>query len=292
MSRGLSHKLGTNFDLTLHMNMTPLVSGLISIGVLLPLGFEFSSSLITLPKRETTPLPISELSPVDDTALPFGPGESLTFDVDYGIIPAGTARVRVMEGPHGLWRIEAEGKSRRFYDWVFPVRDSYISIVDPARRLPVRFIRSVNEGGYCLEQDYRFNWEEGWCETEEHRRRTPNLEDAFQLPGRIQDMVSAFYFARGMDFSDMTAGDVFSIPTLVDGERFDLRVQYAGTATAKAAGQGWSCLVFHPVIEEGRIWSSPDDLTLYISADKRRLPVLVESDLLIGAMRMTLVSVD
>jgi hypothetical protein len=274
------------------MNMTPLVSGLISIGVLMPLGFEFSSSLMTLPKQEATPLPDSALSPKEHGALPFGPGESLTFDVDYGIIPAGTARVRVLEGQNGLWRIEAEGKSRRFYDWVFPVRDSYISIVDPARRLPVRFIRSVNEGGYRLEQDYQFNWKEGWCETEEHRRRTPNLEDAFQLPGRIQDMVSAFYFARGMDFSNMTAGDVFSIPTLVDGERFDLRVRYAGMATAKAAGQEWACLVFHPVIEEGRVWSSPDDLTIYISADERHLPVLVESDLLIGAMRMTLVHLN
>lgn len=270
-----------------------VILGLVSLGLVIPIRFEFSTTLQTLPKQGIAP-PTPELltPPSKLTSLPFAPGEHLRFDVDYGFIPAGTAEVKVVEDRGGLWRIEAIGKSRRFYDLVFPVRDEYTSIIDPMLRLPVRFIRSVSEGGYRLEQDYRFNWEQGWCETEEHRRRTPDLEDAFRMPGRVQDMVSAFYFARGYDFSALKAGERFAIPTLVDGELYNLEIQYSGLETVEAAGRHWSCMVFHPVIQEGRIWSSPDDLTLYISADERHIPVMVESDLLIGAMRMTLVSAD
>lgn len=270
-----------------------VILGLASLGLIIPIRFAFSTTLQTLPKEQITPPTPEMLMPAGKLkSLPFDPGEHLQFDVDYGIIPAGTAKVVVVEDVDGLWRIEATGKSRRFYDWVFPVRDQYTSIIDPVLRLPVRFIRSVSEGGYQLEQDYRFNWERGWCETEEHRRRTPGLEDAFRMPGRVQDMVSALYFARGNDFSDMKADERFVIPTLVDGELYNLEIQFSGLESIEAAGHEWLCMVFHPVIQEGRIWSSPDDLTLYISADERRLPVMVESDLLIGAMRMTLVSAD
>ena len=253
-----------------------------------PIGFEFSQSLQTLPKAAAIPLAPEDLSRGTQRVSAFQPGEFLRFDIDYGVIPAGTATLEVKHSKSGLWEIRAEGRSRRFYDWVFPVRDTYISTFDPETQLPVRFVRNISEGGYRLEQDYRFNWSAGWCETEEHRRRTPDVEDAFQLPGRMQDMVSAFCVARNMDFSELEMGQTFSIPTLVDGETYDLRIAYGGKALKEAAGREWSCLVFHPVIQEGRIWSSPDDLTLWISDDSRHLPICVESDLLVGTIRMTL----
>lgn len=253
-----------------------------------PIGFEFSQSLQTLPKAAAIPLAPEDLSRGTQRISAFQPGEFLRFDIDYGVIPAGTATLEVKHSKSGLWEIRAEGRSRRFYDWVFPVRDTYISTFDPETQLPVRFVRNISEGGYRLEQDYRFNWSAGWCETEEHRRRTPDVEDAFQMPGRMQDMVSAFCVARNMDFSELEMGQTFSIPTLVDGETYDLRIAYGGKALKEAAGREWSCLVFHPVIQEGRIWSSPDDLTLWISDDSRHLPICVESDLLVGTIRMTL----
>lgn len=253
-----------------------------------PIGFEFSQSLQTLPKAAAIPLAPEDLSRGTQRISAFQPGEFLRFDIDYGVIPAGTATLEVKHSKSGLWEIHAEGRSRRFYDWVFPVRDTYISTFDPETQLPVRFVRNISEGGYRLEQDYRFNWSAGWCETEEHRRRTPDVEDAFQMPGRMQDMVSAFCVARNMDFSELEMGQTFSIPTLVDGETYDLRIAYGGKALKEAAGREWSCLVFHPVIQEGRIWSSPDDLTLWISDDSRHLPICVESDLLVGTIRMTL----
>ena len=40
---------------------------------------------------------------------------------------------------------------------------------------------------------------------------------------------------------------------------------------------------------QGRIWKDADDLTVIVSADDRHLPVLIESDLVIGSVRLELV---
>ena len=43
------------------------------------------------------------------------------------------------------------------------------------------------------------------------------------------------------------------------------------------------------MVQEGRIWKDADDLTVIVSADDRHLPVLIESDLVIGSVRLELV---
>lgn len=250
---------------------------------------EFSSTLTTVPKPLAFPLSPSDLVP-DRPITAFAPGERLEYDIDYGPIPAGTASLEVIAQPDGTWRLEGEGRSRRFYDWVFKVRDSYVSVFDPASQLPVRFLRDVKEGGYELHQDYRFDWSAGWCETEEHRRRTPNEEDAFALPGRLQDMVSAFYMLRNMDFTGAAPGDIFTLPTIVDGELFPLAVTFVGREQVRLAGSTHSALLFQPVIQEGRIWSSRDDLQIWVSDDEAHTPLIAETQLLIGSMRLTLTS--
>ena len=39
----------------------------------------------------------------------------------------------------------------------------------------------------------------------------------------------------------------------------------------------------------GRIWEDEDDLTVYVSADEQRIPVLIKSDLVVGSVRLELV---
>ena len=47
--------------------------------------------------------------------------------------------------------------------------------------------------------------------------------------------------------------------------------------------------MFQPLVKKGRIWKDEEDLTLYVSADARRMPVLVKSNLLVGSVRLELI---
>ena len=220
----------------------------------------------------------------------FEPGERLAYRIRFGPIVAATAEVGVHDS--GLWRgrptweIRAEGATRPGFDWFFKVRDVYRSYYDPSLLAPIRFIRDVHEGGYEIHQDYRFDWERSCVETEWHRKR--GQHEAFAVAPGTQDMVSAFFTARNWDLAQLDVGDILEVPCLVDGELFPLMIRYGGREVIEVEQGNWVCDTFHPVILAGRVWEDPDDLTVYVSADSNRIPVLVRTKVLIGAIELEL----
>ncbi|MGA0435835.1 MAG: DUF3108 domain-containing protein, partial [Flavobacteriales bacterium] len=53
-------------------------------------------------------------------------------------------------------------------------------------------------------------------------------------------------------------------------------------------GRHWDCIVIQPIIQTGRIWENSTDLTVYISNDGRHIPVLAETQILFGKIKMQL----
>lgn len=235
-------------------------------------------------------LPTRTLDPGPSRVTAFAPGERFAYRIRFGPIVAATADVTVHDS--GLWRgrptweIRAEGRTGPGFDWFFKVRDTYRSYYDPALLAPVRFVRDVHEGGYEIHQDYRFDWERSCVETEWHRKR--GRGEAFGVAPGTQDMVSAFYTARNWSLDGLHVGDTLEIPCLVDGELFPLRIRYGGPVEVEVEAGTWQCDAFHPVILAGRVWENPDDLTVYVSADENRIPVLVRTRVLIGSVELEL----
>jgi hypothetical protein len=198
----------------------------------------------------------------------FRPGEKLTYRLHYGIIDAAYGELTVRDaGPvngRPTWEMVARGWTHKSFNWFFRVEDTYRSRFDVATLHPVQFVRDVHEGGYEIHQDYRFDWTRRFVETEEHRKRPP-VGEGFQVSEGTFDMVSAFAAARNWDLSRVRKGDILTVSTLIDGE-------------------------LYPFIQTGRIWSDEDDLTVYVSNDRNRIPVLAKSDILVGSVRMELTS--
>ena len=214
--------------------------------------------------------------------------ESLSYTVRYGLIHAGVAELRTEMGPEyggrQTIRVVGTGRSTGALDWVFQVRDHYESHVDADGLFPHRFIRSVQEGGYRLERDIRFDPE----------RRLAITDDAKgirhqAIPPFCQDLVSSFQFARHLPLASIPEGGLVEIPTFLDGEVHLVRARKIGAERVEVKAGTFDCWAFKPVVMEGRIWKDEDDLTVYISADHRRIPVLVKTDLLVGSLKLELV---
>lgn len=218
--------------------------------------------------------------------LPFQ-GELLQYRVRYGFITAGQAQLAVSPGPdygeRSTWQVVGTGRSTGAFDWVFKVRDHYETHLDRAGLFPHRFIRSVKEGGYRLERDIAFNAVQNTAAVQHHGR-----VDHLSVPDGCQDLVSAFYYARSLPLENMATGDLIEVPTLVDGKVHSVRARLTGREQVRVPSGTYDCWRFSPVVQEGRIWKSNDDLTVYVSADARRIPVLVESDLVVGSVRIEL----
>ncbi|MEJ7589822.1 MAG: DUF3108 domain-containing protein, partial [Ferruginibacter sp.] len=135
----------------------------------------------------------------------FKEGETITMKVFYNslglYIGAGEATfTSVLERFNGkaVYHCVGEGKTYSFFDNFFKVRDRYETYIDTASMLPLKFIRNVDEGGYKIYNNVTFNHSAGTA---------ISTKGVFKTPHCIQDVISAIYYARNIDFDAYKPGD-------------------------------------------------------------------------------------
>ncbi|MBL4703528.1 MAG: DUF3108 domain-containing protein [Flavobacteriales bacterium] len=214
----------------------------------------------------------------------FKVGEKLTYKMHYGLIDAGSATLEVKSttktiNGRPLLHVVGKGKSINTFDWFFKVRDRYESYIDKDGMFPWIFIRRVYEGGIEINQDYTFY---------QHKKKVNTGKVKVDAPANVQDMLSAFYYARTMDYSNAKIGDEFEINCIVDGKTWPLKIKYKGKEEVKIRKGKFRCLKFAPVLQEGRIWESEEDLTVWITDDKNKIPLLAKTKIVVGSIKMEL----
>lgn len=215
----------------------------------------------------------------------FKPGEKLTYVVHYGWLNAGEAVVELKESEREIagrkvWVATGTGRSLGAFNTFYKVDDRYETHFDAKGVFPYAFIRRVSEGGYEFSQDYVYNQVKGEVTTQK--------KQTHKVPASVQDMLSAFYFARTIDFSKAKEGDIFTIETFMDDELWPLRMKYLGKETIKLRNGKYRCLKFQPVVQEGRIFKGNDDLNVWITDDGNRIPVLAQAKVLVGSIKLEL----
>ncbi len=144
-------------------------------------------------------------------------------------------------------------------------------------------IFSLNIASYTKNQNVSFN----------HYLDSASSEKAtISIPEYTQDLISAFYYARTIDFVHAKEGDVFPINGYLDDEILPLNIKYLGKEKIKSK-VGWiNCIKFRPMLTEGRVFKEQEDMTVWVSDDKNRIPVRVQADVLVGSIKMDLVKYE
>lgn len=213
----------------------------------------------------------------------FQKGERLEYEVSYGWITAGEAIISITEEDHeiagrSVLHVVGEGNSLGAFNWFFKVRDRYETYLDEEGVFPWMFVRDIHEGGFELQQQYTFNQYSNSVSTEKGNE--------YDVPDGIQDMISAFYRARTLDLEGLKPGDTFELEAFVDEEVWPLQIRYDRRETKKVGIGKFDCLVFTPVVQEGRIFEEEEDLQVWITADQNRIPILAEAKVLVGSISM------
>lgn len=215
----------------------------------------------------------------------FQPGEKLTYIVHYGWVNAGEAVVQLKESEREVagrkvWVATGKGRSLGAFNTFYKVDDLYETHFDAQGVFPYAFVRRVSEGGYKFSQDYLYNQQRGEVTTQK--------QATHKVPAGVQDMLSAFYYARTFDFSTAQPGDEFIINTFLDDELWPLRMKFVKRETIKLRTGKYRCLKFQPVVQEGRIFKGNDDLNVWITDDGNRIPVLAQAKVIVGSIKMEL----
>lgn len=215
----------------------------------------------------------------------FQAGEKLTYVLHYGFMNAGEATLELKEGEREIQgrkilHATGIGHSVGAFKAFYKVDDLYETYFDKDGVFPWVFIRRVDEGGYTFSQDYLYM---------QHRHQVTTQEKkTHDVPASVQDMLSAFYYARTIDYSTAQPGQEYTIDCFMDNEDWPLRMKFIGKETVKLRNGSYRCLKFQPVVQEGRIFKANDDLNVWITDDGNHIPVLAQAKVLVGSIKMEL----
>jgi hypothetical protein len=216
----------------------------------------------------------------------FQTGEKLRYRISYGIIDAGEAVLEVNSttkkgNERELLHVKGIGRTLGGFNSFFKVNDTYESYIDKKGCFPWFFVRRVDEGGYKITQDYTFY---------QHLEKVNNgTGKEFKTPIGIQDMMSSFYYARNLDFTNLKQYDVFEFKCFMDDETYLLKIKYIGDELIHIRKGKFNCHKFVPVVQTGRYFKSEDDVNFWITNDANKIPVLIRAKIPVGTVKMHLV---
>ena len=215
----------------------------------------------------------------------FQAGEKLTYVLHYGWVNAGEATIELTESDQDIQgrkvlRAVGEGHSVGAFKTFYEVDDHYETFFDEAGVFPWVFIRRVKEGGYEFSQDYLY--------LQHLRQVKTQKKETHTVPANVQDMLSAFYYARTIDYSNAKEGDEFMIECFMDDAYWPLKMRFVKAETIKLRNGKYRCLKFQPVVQEGRVFKTNDDLNVWVTDDANHIPVLVQAKVLVGSIKMEL----
>jgi hypothetical protein len=231
--------------------------------------------------------------------LSFRPGEEARYRISYNWFvlwtDVGEVRFSVKDSKvSGIpcLHLLAVGATYKSWDWFFKVRDRYESWVDPETLKPIVFNRDVYEGGYTIKHRYVFNHRKGLAYTQTQNNDKPARRDTFSITDCTFDLVSVLYYVRNIDYSGYRVNDTIPITILLDNEIYNIYFRYLGTEKKKIKKLGEiDCMKFSAMLIQGSVFKGGEKMFLWVTNDKNRIPVYIESPIIIGSVRGTLVDI-
>ncbi len=226
----------------------------------------------------------------------FQDGEWFKFEMSYsGFLKAGNATMALKTSNingKDVYHVVGKGWTTGAIKWFFKVKDRYESYFDKTTGLPYKFIRKIDEGGHTKDIEIEFNH---GSKTAKVTNNKHNTVKNISINSDVQDMLSSFYYLRNnYDTNKIKTGDVVKLDLFFDEENYGFKLKYLGTETIKVKVNNSKISVktlkFRPSVLAGRVFKEEESVTLWVSADKNKIPLKVQADLAVGSLRANLVA--
>ncbi len=220
----------------------------------------------------------------------FGHGEELTYRVFYDSwlthwLTAGTGKMKIYEEPvtvrgRETFKIEVTGNSTGLFTLFYKVRDKFTSFVDKQALVPLRFLRDTHEGKFKLKDEVDFD----------HKNLTAtSFKKTKEITPGVQDIVSAFYYVRTMDFDTAEAGDAYYLNFYLDDSVYRSKIIFMGRDWVKTSLGKFYCMGFKPKVAQGDLFKEPYPMMLWVTDDRNKIPILAKSGVYIGSITLELI---
>lgn len=223
----------------------------------------------------------------------FSSGEVLKYKVHYGVITAAEAVIDVSPNLHYVnnrpcYRATVTGKTNSSFDFFIRVRDTWQSYIDTAAIVPQRSYRSIEESNYRKRETVNFDHYRNTALVETKKKNRAKETESYKIPDNVQDIVSGFYYLRTLNYDKMQVGDKLSLRGFFDEENFNMQVTFKGREVVSTKAGDIRAIKLTPKMPKNKLFNGEDAITVYLSDDKNKIPVLIQAEMLVGSVKINL----
>jgi hypothetical protein len=227
---------------------------------------------LTLKLRELAPSTLKRVVPNSS----FGVGERLEFSISYGPIVAGTAVMEVKEitryNDHKCFRLVSTAKSNKLFSVFFKVDDRVESLMDVYGLFSLRFEKHLREGKYRADKYVDFD----------HSQHLAFADgDTIPVKEYVQDALSSLYYVRTFN---LHPGNSIFVENHSDKKNYSLEVKVLRREKVRVPAGEFDCLVVEPMLRASGIFKHKGKLTVWLTDDRFRIPVLMKSKVAVGSI--------
>lgn len=232
------------------------------------------------------------------TETAFGDGEKLTFVISYRAAMVPNTEVAEVvfrtsstdfEGTPA-YHIHASATVYPFYKWFYDLHDTYESWISKDGLRPLRHSFRVREGKHRANADFRYDWNNNTVTTQyRNLRKEQGRTTTMPLTNHSYDAIALFFNLRNDNIENYTAGANRTLEIVLDDTIRKVNYKYLGKeANKNIRGLGrfntlkFSCQL---ATSDGESFEDGSEFFLWISDDKNKIPLYIESPIKVGSIR-------
>lgn len=222
----------------------------------------------------------------------FQVGEKLRYTIEWGALDVGSASLEIPDSvevsSRPAYHLFSMANSKGFVENFYKVRDRNEAFLDMKSFESHGYKKAMREGGFRREEEVVFDLTErkfrGRSRNPEKMDKPPS-EYVGDLPAFALDVFSSLYLVRTMDLKE-------GLEIVIDvnsKKNWPLLVKIQKRETVKVPAGTFDCFLVEPVLrDEGIFIKKGKKLEVWMTADERKMPVLMRSKVFIGAVEAKL----
>jgi hypothetical protein len=210
--------------------------------------------------------------------VPWAAGEFLEYDVKFGPVTAGSARMEVVGTDtireRTAWRLRFNVTGGF---WPVRVNDWYDSWMDVESLNSLRFVQRLDEAGAKRYREYEI-FPERAMYRQKGKTDTTSVSDPL-------DDASFFFFVRTIP---LEVGKTYEFNRYFDPRSNPVRIIVLRKERIRVRAGSFDCIVLQPIIKTTGLFSEGGQAEVWLSDDKRRILVQMKTKLSVGSLNLYL----
>lgn len=226
--------------------------------------------------------------PPPQAAFPIPTAQTLTYEVDWRLFPAGTVTIR-LESNGTQQHIVATAATLGSVSLLYRVNDRFESTFDRATGCSTSLTKQAEEGRRRVNTDIRFDYPKSrQFLTEKNLVRGTSKQQDGPIPGCVSDVLSAIFYIASQP---IVPGQTFYFPLADSLRTISVGLKAEAKEDIKVPAGNFKTVRVEPTADAGVV-KNRGQIWLWYSDDARHIPVQIKARLFWGTLTFRLVSVD